>query len=75
MPKHAYRRTNTIKFIAGKISGVHTFPKGNNLKENYIAELGFDLVYFETTVKRFNHYAKVIPAVFFNLFLFNTNNH
>ena len=36
--------------------GVHTFPKGICPKENVIAGLEFELVYYDSAIHRFNHY-------------------
>ena len=38
-----------------KDKGVHTFPKGICPKVNVIALLEFELVYYDSDVKRFNH--------------------
>ena len=37
--------------------GVHTFPKGISLEVYVIAQLGFELAYFEAIVQHFSHYA------------------
>ena len=35
---------------------VHTFPKGICLKVNVIARLAFELAYYNSAIKHFNHY-------------------
>ena len=41
--------------------GVHTFPKGIFLKVNIIAQLEFEIVYYNPAVHRFNHYTTRTP--------------
>ena len=44
-----------------KDKGVHTFPKGICPKVNVIARLEYELVYYDSTVHRFNHYTTRTP--------------
>ena len=56
--------SGTIQPIAGRISGVHTFPKGICPKVNVIARLVFELAYYDSVVHRFNHYTtRTAPLV------------
>ena len=41
--------------------GVHTFPKGICLKVNVIARLEYELAYYDSAVRRFNHYTTRTP--------------
>ena len=36
--------------------GVHAFPRSSNSKVNVITCLGFELAYFDVTVRHVNHY-------------------
>ena len=42
--------------------GVHTFPKGICPKVNVIAQLEYELTYYDSTVHRFNHYTTRTPS-------------
>ena len=42
---------------------IHTFPKGICLKVNVIAQLEFELTYYDSGVNRFNHYTTEISPV------------
>ena len=39
----------------------HTFPKGIFSKVNVIARLEYELIYYDSTVHRFNHYTTMTP--------------
>ena len=41
--------------------GVHTFPKGICPKVNVIAQLEYELAYYDSAVHRFNHYIMRTP--------------
>ena len=41
--------------------GLHTFPKGICPKVNVIAQLEFELAYYDSAFQRFNHYTTKIP--------------
>ena len=41
--------------------GVHTFPKGICPKVNVIAQLEYELTYYDFAVHRFNHYTSRTP--------------
>ena len=41
--------------------GVHTFPKGIYPKVNVIAQLEYELTYYDSAVHRFNHYTTRTP--------------
>ena len=41
--------------------GVHSFPKGICPKVNVIARLELELAYYDSAVRRFNHYTTRIP--------------
>ena len=43
--------------------GVHTFPKGICPKVNIIAQLEFELAYYNSAVHRFNHYTTRTPPL------------
>ena len=58
-----YKNTSdTIQHIASGDKGVHTFLKGISPKVNVIAQLEFELCYFEVSVQYFNHYATETPS-------------
>ena len=42
--------------------GVHTFPKGLCPKVNVMARLDFEFAYYDSAVRRFNHYTKRTPS-------------
>ena len=52
--------------------GVHTFPKGICPKVNVIAQLEYELAYYDSAVHRFNHYTTRTPPVGHGLIRFNT---
>ena len=58
MPKISFLENNggTI-FPIFKIIGVYTYPKGIIPKENIIAQLKFELTYYDVAVPHVNHYA------------------
>ena len=43
--------------------GVHTFPKGICPKVNVIARLEYKLAYYDSAVRRFNHYTTRTPPI------------
>ena len=43
--------------------GVHAFPKRINLKINVIAQLEFELAYFDSTDRNVNHYLAETPSL------------
>ena len=43
--------------------GVHTFSKGVHSKVNIIAQLEFELAYYDSVVQRFNQYTMGTPPV------------
>ena len=45
-----------IAYQPGGDKGVHTFPKDISWKVNVIAQLEFELAYYNSTVQQFNHY-------------------
>ena len=62
----SFRRTVVVLFNPwmGR-KGVYTFPKGICLKVNVIAQLEFELVYYDPIVQHFNHYAMGTPFYVF----------
>ena len=58
MPKLSFKKnrrgTNLTHMSEGK--GVYTFPKDICPKVNVIAQLGFELTYYDSAVQCFNHY-------------------
>ena len=46
--------------------GVHTFPKGICLKVNIIARLEFELAYYDSAARRFNHDTTTRPSYTFS---------
>ena len=52
---------NTKSNLLGEDKGVHTFPNSICVKVNKIAELEFELAYYDSVVQRFNHYTTNIP--------------
>ena len=46
--------------------GVHTFPKDTSLKVNIIAQLEFELTYYNITVQHISNYAMGTPYQIFN---------
>ena len=59
-PNQPFERNcrGTIKSTAGRIR-VHTFLNGIYPKVNVIAPLEFELAYYGSRVKRFNHYTTI----------------
>ena len=47
---------DTIKPLAEKMRGIHTFPKSICPKVNVRAQLEFELAYFEAAIQYFSHY-------------------
>ena len=54
-------RSGTTSPIGGRIKGVHAFPKGISPKVNVIERLEFELAYYDSGVRRFNHYTTRTP--------------
>ena len=42
--------------------GVHTFPKGISPKVNVLAQLEFELTYYDVAVQHISHYAMSTPT-------------
>ena len=51
MPNQSFYKTNsrTILLIQGRISEIHTFPKGIRPKVNVKAKLEFDFAHFDSS--------------------------
>ena len=66
MPKPSFEKniSGTILPIAGRIRGFIPFPRVC-LKVNVIAQLGYELAYYDSAVHRFNHYTMRTPPVKF----------
>ena len=56
---------STIKLIAGRDLNVHVFPKDISPKVNVIAQLEFELTYYDNTVQNISHYAMRTPYQLF----------
>ena len=61
------RRAEAIVFNPklGEDKRVYTFPKGISPKVNVIAQLEFELAYFEAAVQRYSHYAIRVNRVIY----------
>ena len=63
----------SLKNSSGTTIVVHTFPKGIFLKVNVIAQLEYELTYYDSTVHRFNYYTTRSPPTFRGLFSVKRN--
>ena len=55
------------------VKGVHNFPKGISPKVNLIAQLDFELTYYNAAVQYISHYTTMAPVIKYFDIIFRTN--
>ena len=65
MPKPSFKKktSDAIQPIAGRIRGIHTFPKGICPKMNVLARLEFELACYDSATQSFNNYFNHYPSI------------
>ena len=63
MPKPSFKKNSsgTIKPLAERIRGLHTFPMGICPKRKLIERLEYELADYDSAVHHFNHYTTRVP--------------